>query len=286
MKAICRCRVCGSDNTNYLGLLPKQTHFAGKLLDQNLPESALYQCNDCLIVLRDPVLSVSQYNILYEQASSKVWSNSNKVLRYDQAVVREMIFKKNKMACKVLDVGCYTAELLASLPENYLKYGVEMSKDAATVSSSKGVSIIGNDLYNINTSEKFDFIIAVDVIEHTHNPEEFIRNLASMLEPQGELIISTGNSDSWLWGILKNRFWYCKFPEHISFIGEKWLDSFCWKSNFTITDKHIFSYTPISYQGFIKNAIKFFLSIMRISPERFSNTTKDHFCFAIQKKQN
>jgi len=284
MKDNYQCRVCGSENTENLGPLPKQTNFAGKLLDRSLPESSLYKCNGCLLLLRHPVLSASQYNALYEQASSKVWSNSNKALRYDQVVVRDMIYKRNKRVCKVLDVGCYTAELLLSLPENYLKYGIEMSQEAASIAAGNGINIVGNDLYKINSCEKFDLILAVDVIEHTQNPEVFIKKLTTMLEPQGELIISTGNTDNLLWKNLKNRFWYSKFPEHISFIGESWLENFSEKNNYAITDKHFFSYAPIGWKFLIKNAVKFLLSILRISPERFSNTTKDHFCFAIKVK--
>jgi 2-polyprenyl-3-methyl-5-hydroxy-6-metoxy-1,4-benzoquinol methylase len=236
-----------------------------------------------LLIARHPILSTSQYNALYEQANSKVWSSSNAALRYDQVAVKNIILDRNKSDIRVLDVGCYTAELLSSLPENYLKYGIEMSQEAASVASIKGIKILGNDLYNIDTIEKFDLILAVDVIEHTHNPEHFIEKLSSLLLPNGEIVISTGNTDNWLWRLLKNRFWYCKFPEHISFIGEKWLDLFCKKNNFIVVDVQYFSYVPTKPLTLIKNLTKLFLSLIHIYPERLSNTTKDHFCFVIRK---
>jgi 2-polyprenyl-3-methyl-5-hydroxy-6-metoxy-1,4-benzoquinol methylase len=278
-----KCRVCGSINTLNLGSLPKQTHFAGRLMQQSLPESFLYECNDCSLVVRHPILSTSQYNTLYEQASSKVWSSSNVALRYDQIVVKNFILKRNKSNDKVLDVGCYTADLLKSLPESYKKYGVEMSLEAALVAKEKGIKVVGNDLYKIVTNEKFDVITAVDVIEHIHNPEEFIRNLAMLLEPNGQLIVSSGNTDSWLWKNLKNRFWYSKFPEHISFIGINWLNNFCKKNNFKIIEVRFFTYVPNNISFIVKNMVKCIFSLIRINPERFSNTTKDHFCFVISK---
>lgn len=283
MKEIYQCRVCGSTNTKNLGALPKQTQFAGRLLVQKLPESFLYQCGECLLLVRDPILSTSQYNVLYEKASSEVWSASNAALRFDQMLVRNFILKRNKCNCKILDVGCYTAELLSSLPETYAKYGIELSQEAASVATKRGIKIIGNDLYEIATTEKFDVITAVDVIEHTQNPDEFIKKLMTFLEPQGQLILSTGNTDSWLWSILKNRFWYSKFPEHISFIGDNWLNNFCVNNNFNIIDKHSFSYSPTDLRSVIKNIAKCTLSLMHINPEKFSNTTRDHFCFVIRK---
>lgn len=285
MKGNYQCRVCGSMNTLSLGPLPKQTHFAGRLLKQALPESFLYECNNCFLLVRHPILTTSRYNSLYEKASSKVWPSSSVALRYDQAIVKSIILKLNKSIgdSKVLDVGCYTAELLLSLPKQYLKYGVEMSQEAASVASKKGINIVGNDLYSIATTEKFDIITAVNVLEHTHNPEEFIQKLILLLEPHGKLILSTGNTDNWLWKNLKNRFWYSKFPEHISFVGEKWLNNLCKNNDFKIIDTNFFSYVPTNYMWIFINIVKCIFSLMRINPERLSNTTKDHFCCVITK---
>lgn len=281
MKGHYPCRVCGSLNTSNLGLLPQQTHFAGSLLKKRMPESSLFKCDDCMLLVRHPIMIRSQYNALYKLASSKIWQSSKDLLRQDRSVVNEMIVKRNKGNIRVLDVGCYTGELLLSLPESYEKYGVEMSEAAAFVAADKGIKIVGNDLYEIDTCQRFDVIIAVDVIEHTHNPELFIANLMSLLAPNGRLIISTGNTDNWLWRKLKNRFWYSKFPEHISFIGERWLDKFCHKNNYIVVDKAIFNYLYPSLRYSIKNFVKLILSILHIATESYSMCTEDHFCFSI-----
>ena len=275
------CRVCGSFNTLNLGPLPEQKLFAGKLLEKKLPESSLFKCFDCMLLVRDPILESSQYKAFYKNASSEVWLGSADNLRYDQSIVKAMLVKQNKSNIKVLDVGCYTGELLSSLPESYAKYGIEMSEAAAYVASSRGIKIVSNDLYAIDIHHKFDVITAVDVIEHTENPEVFIQELMSLLAPHGKLIISTGNTDNCLWKRLKNRFWYSKFYEHISFIGERWLDNFCFKNNFTIVDKVIFRYFQPTARYSIKNFAKFMLIVLRIAPERYSTFTEDHFCFSI-----
>lgn len=281
MSSSYECRACGSLSTLNLGFLPEQTHFAGSLLEQKLPKSCLFKCLDCMLLMRDPIIKKEKYNELYKRASSEVWPTSGGHLRHDQSIVRAMIVKQNKMNISVLDVGCYTGELLLSLPENYKKYGVEISQSAATVASSKGITIIGNDLYAIEGHHKFDVISAVDVIEHTENPEVFIIKLMSLLEDDGCLIISTGNTDNWLWKRLKNRFWYSKFYEHISFIGERWLKKFCLKNNYIIVDKVKFSYLPFTTRYSIKNFIKFILSVIYINSEDYSMYSQDHFCFLI-----
>lgn len=282
MKNNQQCRVCGSNHTEDLGRLPLQTHFAGKLLNYPFPESRLYKCNSCLMLARYPILSVTEYNALYAQASSDLWSSSNTNLRPDQAIAKNIVVNRFKNGCNVLDVGCYTGALLSSLPSQYIKYGIEMSKEAANASAKLGINIIGADLYNISTELKFDLIIAIDVIEHTQNPAEFLKKLSSMLSDDGEIIISTGNSDCWLWKKLKNNFWYSQFYEHISFIGVAWLKKFCMDNNFEVTNIFTFNYNRIS----IKLIIKSFLTLMNIYPEKYSYVTKDHFCFSIKVKKS
>ena len=279
-----KCRVCGSSDTSSLGNLKDQVSFAGKNLIVKLPNTILYRCNSCQVLLRHPILSAKEYNQLYTIADSNVWSNNDVTLRRDQIIIRDVILGKFKGTCKVLDVGCYTGDLLASLPSNFLKHGIEISKEAAKVAMIKGVDVVGRDLYDIDKTKKYDLILAVDVIEHTENPEFFLKELALLLDVNGHILVSTGNSDSWLWKHLKNKFWYSRFPEHISFIGDSWLERFCRQNNFSIIEKLFFNYSLVTPYLFLKNTIKLVLSLVRIDSERFSNVTKDHFYFIIKNK--
>lgn len=276
------CRVCNSDDVMCMGILPEQTYFAGEMLDPILPPSKLYKCNSCLLLVRHPILSQQEYNKLYAKAEANVWSNTNRGLRPDQLLVINTIIKNNKDNCKVLDIGCYTGDLLTALPKSYLKFGVEMSKKAALVAVERGIKILGNDLYEFNSTDKFDVVTAIDVIEHTQNPEKFILNLIKLLNSNGEIIISTGNSDNLMWRILKNKFWYSAISEHISFIGYRWLNNFCKNNNLLITEINYFNYTSHSFKLVVKNIVKSILSILRVRPSRYSNTTKDHFYFSLK----
>lgn len=277
-----KCRCCGSNETIDMGVLPTQTYFAGKLLNPILPSSHLYKCEVCFMLARHPILTPEEYNKLYANAEATVWSSGDHALRPDQQLVLKILKNKKINKCKILDVGCYTGELLAALSNEYLKFGIEMSDKAAMLAKEKNIEIIGNDLYRINSNNKFDMVIAIDVIEHTQNPEEFLLNLIKLLNPSGEVIISTGNADSWMWRLLKNKFWYSSFPEHISFISESWLKKFCKEKNITITTMTRFNYTAYNSVLIVKNAIKTMLSIFGIRPVGYSNTTEDHFCFSLK----
>lgn len=267
-----------------MGELPEQIYFAGKLLNPILPSSRLYECKACFMLARHPILTLTEYNKLYAAADATVWTSTNRALRKDQKLILKMIEDKKIKRCNILDVGCYTGELLAGLPDSYIKFGVEMSSKAASQAEEKNINIIGNDLYQIDFNERFDIVVAIDVIEHTQNPAEFILNLIKLLKPNGELIISTGNTDSWMWRYLKNKFWYSSFPEHISFVGVNWLKEFATKQNLVVTKMDSFSYATSSPFSIIKNTIKLILSILLIRPIGYSNTTKDHFYFGLKIK--
>lgn len=280
------CRVCRSNKTTYLGDLPMQRQFAGKDLKQLIKKSSFYKCNSCLLLLRHPILSVADYNKLYKIAESTVWNNHSSELRQDQLIVKNMILTKRPNGCKVLDIGCYTGFLLDSLSDKYTKFGIEMSDRASSVATKKNITIIGSDLYNINTEEKFDLILSVDVIEHTENPHAFLERLVGLLNDGGEIIISTGNVDNWLWKYLKNRFWYCKFYEHISFIGTKWVEKYCTQNNMILTNQVTFNYSKFRFKSIVKNLVGLILSLLKIKPEQYSHITSDHFCFSIKIKAN
>ena len=46
-------------------------------------------------------------------------------------------------------------------------------------------------------NERFQLVVAIEILEHLHNPRHFIRNCLSMLAPEGFLLISSPNVESW-----------------------------------------------------------------------------------------
>ena len=63
--------------------------------------------------------------------------------------------------------------------------------------------------------KRFDFVISLHMVEHLQRPEEFIRETARVLRPDGILILATPNPHGLGAKIMKSR-WDSWIPEHIS----------------------------------------------------------------------
>jgi 2-polyprenyl-6-hydroxyphenyl methylase/3-demethylubiquinone-9 3-methyltransferase len=101
-----------------------------------------------------------------------------------------------------LDVGCgagLLAEPLARLGAKVtaIDPAAELIGAARDHAAGQGLDID----YRVSAVEivtgTFDLITAMEVIEHTADPQQFLRDLAKRLAPNGLLILSTPNATAW-----------------------------------------------------------------------------------------
>lgn len=235
------CRTCGSLDVSDLGSLPDVAIFAGAQLDRPLEGGSLRLCHGCRFVFRAPILTDEEYLSLYAHGSAEVWEP-----REPREDFRLVLSQIPDAPIDVLDVGCYTGHLLAELPKSCRLYGVEPNPAAAAVAVTRGVNIVAKDWNGLDAAgHDYDIIIACDVIEHVSNPLAFLTSLAKRLKPGGKVIITTGNADAWIWTLLRSRFWYCYFPEHISFIGSRWLSRMTAPASMRIEFLESFSHSQL-----------------------------------------
>jgi len=116
-------------------------------------------------------------------------------LRYD---ILKFISGSNKL---VLDVGCATGANGKYLLDNSIAqavYGIENNSTMAFVASNYYTNVQTGDIDKMNLSEiygslRFDFIIVGDVLEHLYDPWNTLKNLVSLLNRDGKIILSIPN---------------------------------------------------------------------------------------------
>lgn len=235
------CRQCGSEKLNEAGALPDGKVFGGMPLTPALPGGALYECRDCDLWFRAPILDEADYRKLYSRLPHCLWAMDEG--RQDVARVRKAIQRRS--SGRVLDVGCYTGDLLDSLGSGFEKYGIEPSTAATRVAAARGITVLGPDLSHVD-GQLFDVICAVDVIEHVASPLKMLQAMAQHLAPGGEIIVSTGNTASRAFFFHGASYWYCACPEHLSFISPKWAKAAAANAGLTLERVELFRHRELS----------------------------------------
>lgn len=255
------CRQCGSASLASWGEIPTAALFAGQLLDPPWHGGRLHECRSCHLGFRHPIRAESEYERLYKAASEKVWVTEG--LRADQKRLARMIGAKLTTGC-VLDVGCYDGSLLQALGSGLRKFGVEPSVLAADVARSRGVTIVAQHIRELAAvSQSFDVICAVDVIEHVPDPGTFVESLTRLLSPGGWLLISSGSLDTPAWRRAGGQYWYCGFPEHISFISQAWGESVAARLGLTLCEMERFAYLELPPRRRAVAVRRFYLKVFR-----------------------
>lgn len=233
------CPTCGAPNPKSIGQLPCSHFFAGAPLSRPLQGGNLYRCGNCQLKFKAPVLEAEAYKELYDNANRGTWSSSGRV---DWGLVTELVVHHFPKGARVLDFGCYTGGLLAQLGSVYERFGVEINQAAAVMASEKASAFVWSEITAIPPEFRFEVIVAVDVLEHIINPLETIEQLLPLLSDGGILIVTTGDANSPFWNFFGAKWWYCFFPEHISFLCEYWFNYFAERRGWVIIRHKKFRY--------------------------------------------
>lgn len=98
---------------------------------------------------------------------------------------------------KVLDIGCYTARLLDFLPKDkQIEYwGIDFDEKALEIAKQKGANVkyIKFDTEPILLEQKFDILVAGEVLEHLINPAKILEQMQQLIKPEGIVLISLPN---------------------------------------------------------------------------------------------
>ena len=123
---------------------------------------------------------------------------------------------------RLLDVGCGNGRFLRAMRTlGWTVQGVEFSEDGVRVCRKSNLAVHHGDLVSAAfPDDHFDVITVRHVIEHLPDPASFVRELARVLKPGGQLILETPNSAA---------------------LGRRWL-SVNWFAN--EVPRHLFLYAP------------------------------------------
>jgi 2-polyprenyl-3-methyl-5-hydroxy-6-metoxy-1,4-benzoquinol methylase len=179
---------------------------------------SVYECTSCKSQFVSPMENLEEtYNLIYGKENEnslygfyyyfargiKKLKNPLKTLSNFTAIywgVTQFLEKKDiKKGAKILEIGCGLGYFTHSLRKTgYDAWGLEYSGSATDYAQKEfGPYFFTGSLENfcMTHTEKYDCIIATEVIEHVTNPEAFVESALSLLAPQGKFILTTPNKD-------------------------------------------------------------------------------------------
>ena len=190
------CRVCGSAALTKVIDLGEQ-HLQGSFIgpDGKLPplrkiETALVRCDpmrdERACGLLQTTVSVPP-SILY----SDYWyrSGTNRTMtEHLRGIVSEVMEMVDKATARVLDIGCNDGTLLRHYPSTYVRYGIDPSDAAKSVSND--VQVV-NDLFpseqltSLTRGRTFDVITSIAMFYDLEDPMAFVRAVKQHLAQDG-----------------------------------------------------------------------------------------------------
>jgi SAM-dependent methyltransferase len=254
------CIVCGSEmikkiHDNYAGYVEGEYY-------------EIFSCLTCESHFIDPFkVDKSLYDIIYSNKNSLGYDRylkyaeeislqkdplqylSNKESTY-YPVYKYLTGKKN---LKILEIGCSYGYLTFAMNKaGHNAVGIDISHEAIEFALSHfGNSYQRSDIEDFIkiTKEKFDLIVATEVVEHFSNPLLFFDQVKKLLNKNGSILLTTPNKDF----TNKKFIWLTDLPPiHVTWLGKKSFIKIAEQKNFNVNFTSFFDYFPSNENRFIK----------------------------------
>jgi SAM-dependent methyltransferase len=162
-------------------------------------------------------------------------------LRYSFRRFLQELHRRELAGGSLLEIGCGYGFLLEEAKPYFAhRVGIDLSR-AVESARDRADRVYQGDLDRIPDAERFDCIILVSVIEHVHQPVEYLKKLRDRLRPGGKVVVATPDVDS-IFRRMLGRRWpaFQVIPEHVSFYNGPTLSAVMSRAGFS-------GVTPLSY---------------------------------------
>jgi len=229
-KTLTVCRVCkgqlelalrGSDPEYEPSAFSPSYHHVGTHGD-------LYRCGDCGTVHQLSLPRGRELHDLYREISDERYIREEEGRRREARRLLDLLGAHVPRG-RLLDVGCgYGLLLDEARRRGYDVEGVELWVDAVQY-ARKRLSLPVREmafedaaLGSALDSERYDAVLAVDVLEHFDDPVVALDRMCALLAPGGALLIVTADPSS-LVARVTGSHWWCYEPAHVCLIPRKTL---------------------------------------------------------------
>lgn len=123
---------------------------------------------------------------------------NDKYVRIRYAKYLKLLTPYFKQGAKVLEIGCYAAELADLFPRGISYLGADFDDGALNLARSKGFDVIKLDFNEpeLKLKDKFDIIILAEILEHVIDPPKLLGQAVNLLNKDGVILVSLPNENT------------------------------------------------------------------------------------------
>lgn len=167
-------------------------------------QNRIVLCKNCGLIRSNPRISEESMNCFYEEfyrnlyfPSSDFHLEAHKKLVFEREYMRgkkHLEFIKNALPLHkglIFDLGTSTGGMLKAFEEDgYEVFGVDLNEEYLEYGIKRGLNLKKGSIKELKTyPKKANLIIATHVIEHLHNPSNYLSELWECLEDDGYLYV-------------------------------------------------------------------------------------------------
>jgi len=164
------------------------------------------------------------------------------------------------LPCQVLDIGCGSGSLLEVVHtrlthagRSVVLQGLEVSKELAAASRARvaplgGQVISANALAGISQLSKESIHLALmsSFLEHECRPLSLLRQLHSVLAPNGAVVLKVPNFGCWNRLIRSHKWCGFRFPDHVNYFTPSTLRRLATEAGFKVASQRFRDKFPLS----------------------------------------
>lgn len=149
--------------------------------------------------------------------------------------------KKYKKHGYLLEIGSAFGFFLNEAKKYFKVEGIDVDLDVVKISRKITKSRIkqGDFLYTKYDNNSFDVVCMLDTIEHLREPQKFIQKANRILKKGGVLVIETGDIDTLLPKIQKEKWRLITPPYHLQYFSRRTLAKLLEKNGFEVLYKTV-----------------------------------------------
>lgn len=180
------------------------------------------RCLDCGFVFSNPAVDEKEIRNFYQQLEDSEYQEESEGRSKNFRKILLRLERMPRAGNRLLDIGAASGIFLKMAREQgYEIRGIEPSRYLVEEARNRyGISLHAGTIEDFRPHEKFHLVTLLDILEHLAEPDRFLKQVASLMEKNGILVIVTPDIGSLAANIFRKRWWHFRIA-HLNFFNQK-----------------------------------------------------------------